>query len=530
VKRHNLIKKFNRPYSLRELNGKIYTLFGHDHSNLAIFSLDGDVLDVREYNEVLDFLVIINDRILLVINSFEQILCVETGEYYRLSRVKYRDTSLRDFAGLDTGSNYEFCGGSIISSDNKNFSFLQDHFFFKKGQKLFCLQNNIDFVILTDFEHDVTLKRFDRGRDSCSQIRKIVDTELICGKLVALDSENYTMVSFSSHFDIDSASGSKGESVRQFDRANALARTSRGTLICDMNNDRILMHLDGLPPQVFFERDASQLNRPVHISYSKHINDQMTNCLLVTSRGSKSIHVLDLLLKKVAIIDLASHLEDKSPFAAFSDGKTILVMARDNYTATTIIRFSNEHDIWKISEVLLSSEELGDCQDACMLANRYLAIPSVTQKKLFLFELNNQNIVAEIDLCLIFENDAVMVKNINYSIEANTISLIDFKKGVVVELGEDLVLKRRFRVDSRITPVFRGISRLRDGYYLVLNRSSAIQLVDYEGGAIKGNWLFGRLRNPAKVIEVNDSYYVCNKEADEVIRIDNTGEVKNVYC
>lgn len=530
MKPNDLIGKFNRPYSLRELNGKVYTLFGHDHTHLAIFSLDGDVLEVRKYNAVLDFLVIMNGRILVVINSLQKILCVETGEYYELSWVSYQDTRLRDFKSVDTGSNYEFRGGSVISNDNKNFLFLQDQFYFELGQKLYCLENKIDCVILRELAQDVTLNRFVRGREPHSQIRKIVDIEIICGKLVALDSENYTKISFSSDFDIDIVSGSKGESVCQFDRANGLKYTSSGTLICDMNNDRILRYVDGSPPQVFFERDASQLNRPVHISYSEHINEKMTKCLLVTSRGSKSIHVLDLLLNKVEVIDLASHLNERSPFAAFSDGKSILVLARDNYTGTSIIRFSDQDGIWKISELLLCSEELGDCQDACMLTNRYLAIPSVTKKKLFLFELNNLKVAAEIDLCQMFENDAVMIKNINYSSDINTISLIDFKKGTVVELSENLVLKRKFRVDSCIAPVFRGISRTREGYYVVLNRSSAIQLVDYEGETIERNWLFGRLRNPAKVIEVNGSYYVCNKEADEVIRIDKTGEIKNVYC
>ena len=107
--------------------------------------------------------------------------------------------------------------------------------------------------------------------------------------------------------------------------------------------------------------------------------------------------------------------------------------------------------------------------------------------------------------------------------------MVDFSKGVVVELTDGFSLKRKFQITGSKNSAFRGISRTQDGRYMILNRSSSIQFTNDDGVVIDREWLSGKLRSPAKVLEVNGLYYVCNKEADEVISVNNKGLVENTY-
>jgi hypothetical protein len=527
-----MINNFNRPYSIRAWGNYIYILFGYERSNLAVFSLDAEVLEVRKFNRVLDMLVVLDNRLMVVVNSFQEIVCLDTNKTHKLLRSTIKDTKQCHLNFFDTGSNFEFQGGSIVLSEAKEYLFLENQFLFNFKNMAYYFENKSNRIELIIASQGKVLKTFERGRETRTQIRKIVDVNITRGSLSILDSENYTKVNFTPNFEIDCIFGSKGESMSHFDRANGITYTPKGELVCDMNNDRILQFIGCRQPQIFYSRNVNQFNRPVHISYSSRINDQLCNCLLATSRGSKSIHVLDLNLSEISVIDLSSCLKTGSPFAAFSYGGSIIVLVRDSYTSTSIVRLHHQNGIWKFNEILYSSEDLGDCQDGCLLANHQLAIPSVTKKKLFVFDILTRQIIDECDLRKLFCSNSIMVKNINYCPDKNVLILVNFDNGLVVELTLDLLLKRKFQIENTVKPAFRGVYRISNGNYIVLNRSkrsSDIHIVDNHGASLDNKWLSGRLRNPAKVLQVNGLYYVCNKEADEIISVDNTGVVQNVY-
>jgi hypothetical protein len=547
---------FTRPYAIDTYKNKIFAcLYGSTKKNIILFDCNDNVLAQTSAAELgiknAITIIVISRGEIVVLDSESCALIWLDWNLQFLYKLDVNSASLCDLKiSADRNTLFSLCKDTkkIFScnanSDSDDFTELDfSHIseirnvnkltqFTKNNFLLLDSENSQGFVV-ANINDRLTLQDcfLEYGRNGSGFVRNPTDINYLDGYICINDHDNYLIQFFNAELEFQFEVGGKGDDLESFDLPITACLSHEGTLVCDLNNDRVVqLSFPNSNPKscILISNDFKEgdIVRPSGLcSFKKYV--------IVADRTNGVINIYDESLLHTQSLAMNRNLHRPSSVALIrEENKDLLViMERGSGKDSKLGIFNiNLNGICVESDFKLDQKiKLYDPQDMDSDNSSNIYIANTMEREILKISSQGE-LLNKANLIEISGHARILVKCVQVRTSDQTIFTADFEKKIIFHFDQNLELLGCIDLSSNLEiEAIRSVYPLKDSLLLCVRGKNQVIQIGYDGSLIQTmdvtastsiDW-----HNPTK-ISILDSGNICiaDKENDRIIALDINGK------